>query len=117
MLVTYSSFLGALVAPPPSAASSAPPEWHRQVEWIKVLAENVMAAANDLRPVQVRRWLLRHTFVCVFIFNLFEYHCQARASLELMMKRQLEHRREETRAIHEYVLCGLSSNAWLNWTT
>ncbi|KAF8481858.1 MED7 protein-domain-containing protein [Russula ochroleuca] len=76
MLVTYSSFLGALLAPPP-ITSSAPPEWHRQVEWITILAQNVMAAANDLRPVQ------------------------ARASLELMMKRQLELRREETRAIHE----------------
>jgi mediator of RNA polymerase II transcription subunit 7 len=54
MLATYSSFLGALLAPPPSVASSAPPEWHRQVEWITVLAQNVMAAANDLRPVQVR---------------------------------------------------------------
>jgi len=77
MLVTYSSFLGALLAPPPSAASSTAPEWHRQVEWIKTLAQNIMAAANDLRPVQ------------------------ARASLELMMKRQLDIRREETRAIHE----------------
>ncbi|KAI0257047.1 hypothetical protein BJV78DRAFT_1159877 [Lactifluus subvellereus] len=36
MLVTYSSFL----------------EWERQVEWITTLAQNVMAAANDLRPVQ-----------------------------------------------------------------
>lgn len=55
MLVTYSSFLGALLAPPPSTSSSdAPPEWHRQVEWITVLAQNIMAAANDLRPVQVR---------------------------------------------------------------
>jgi mediator of RNA polymerase II transcription subunit 7 len=53
MLVTYSSFLGALLAPPP-ITSSAPPEWHRQVEWITILAQNVMAAANDLRPVQVR---------------------------------------------------------------
>jgi len=77
MLVTYSSFLGALLAPPPSAASSAPPEWQRQVDWITVLAQNVMAAANDLRPVQ------------------------ARVSLEHMMRRQLELRREETRAIHE----------------
>ena len=54
MLVTYSSFLGALLAPPPSATSNAPPEWHRQVEWITILAQNIMAAANDLRPVQVR---------------------------------------------------------------
>jgi len=77
MLVTYSSFLGALLAPPPSVASNVPPEWHRHIDWISVLAQNVMAAANDLRPVQ------------------------ARASLELMMKRQLELRREETRAIHE----------------
>ncbi|KAH9960785.1 MED7 protein-domain-containing protein [Lactifluus volemus] len=77
MLVTYSSFLSALLAPPPSARSTGPPEWERQVEWITTLAQNVMAAANDLRPVQ------------------------ARASLELMMKHQLELRREETRAIHE----------------
>lgn len=77
MLVTYSSFLSALLAPPPSVTSTTPPEWHRQVEWITTLAQNVMAAANDLRPVQ------------------------ARASLELMMKRQLELRKEETRAIHE----------------
>src|SRR6266702_1715345 len=55
MLVTYSSFLSALLAPPPSATSATPPEWHRQVEWITTLAQNVMAAANDLRPVQVRR--------------------------------------------------------------
>src|SRR5216683_2603207 len=55
MVVTYSSFLGALLAPPPSTASSAPPEWQRQVNWITVLAQNVMAAANDLRPVQVCR--------------------------------------------------------------
>jgi mediator of RNA polymerase II transcription subunit 7 len=77
MLVTYSSFLSALLAPPPSTTSPTPPEWHRQVDWITTLAQNVMAAANDLRPVQ------------------------ARASLELMMKRQLELRKEETRAIHE----------------
>jgi len=77
MLVTYSSFLGDLLAPPPPTASNVPPEWQRRVDWITILAQNVMAAANDLRPVQ------------------------ARVSLELMMKRQLELRREETRAIHE----------------
>ena len=102
MLVTYSSFLGALLAPPPSAASNAPPEWHRQVEWITVLAQNVMAAANDLRPVQVRLFV---PCLCVCVGDGFRGgSCvQARASLELMMKRQLELRREETRAIHEFV--------------
>lgn len=55
MLVTYSSFLGSLLLPPPSTDSSARPEWERRVEWITVLAQNVMAVANDLRPVQVRR--------------------------------------------------------------
>ncbi len=95
MLVTYSSFLGALLAPPPGAASDTPPEWHRQVEWITVLAQNIMAAANDLRPVQVRI-----TMVYVSVYDI-EVSCQARASLELMMKRQLELRREETRAVHE----------------
>ncbi|TFY79309.1 hypothetical protein EWM64_g4707 [Hericium alpestre] len=77
MLVTYSSLLNALLAPPPSIPSETPPEWQRQVEWITVLAQNVMAAANDLRPVQ------------------------ARANLESMMQRQLENRKEETKAIHE----------------
>ncbi|TFY72420.1 hypothetical protein EVG20_g590 [Dentipellis fragilis] len=77
MLVTYSSLLGALLAPPPNPSPEVPPEWQRQVEWITVLAQNIMASANDLRPVQ------------------------ARANLEIMMKRQLEVRKEETRAIHE----------------
>ncbi|ESK98100.1 mediator subunit med7 [Moniliophthora roreri MCA 2997] len=76
MLVTYSSLTAALLAPPPTASSTAPPEWQRNVEWITVLAQNLMAAANDLRPVQ------------------------ARVHLEHMMKRQLEFRREETAALH-----------------
>jgi mediator of RNA polymerase II transcription subunit 7 len=45
------------------------------------MAQNIMAAVNDLRPVQ------------------------ARCNLELMMKRQLDLRREETRLLHEYVRC------------
>jgi len=76
MLATYSNLLSALLIPPPTASSSEPAEWQKHVEWITVLAQNIMAAVNDIRPVQ------------------------ARASLELMMKRQLELRREETKALH-----------------
>jgi mediator of RNA polymerase II transcription subunit 7 len=43
------------------------------------MAQNIMAAANELRPVQ------------------------ARGNLELMMRRQLDLRREETRVLHGYV--------------
>ncbi len=53
MLVTYSHLLDALLLPPPTASSTEPPEWHRHIEWITVLAQNLMAAANDMRPVQV----------------------------------------------------------------
>ncbi|KAG1760373.1 MED7 protein-domain-containing protein [Suillus occidentalis] len=76
MLVTYSNLTDAILAPPPPPSSSAQPEWQRQLEWITILAQNLMAAANDLRPVQ------------------------ARGNLELMMQRQLELRREETKSIH-----------------
>ena len=30
------------------------PDWQRHIEWITVMSQNIMAAANDLRPVQVR---------------------------------------------------------------
>jgi len=76
LLVTYSRLLNALLAPPPTVSSAAPPDWQNQVEWVSVLAQNIMAAANDLRPVQ------------------------ARVNLELMLRRQLELRREETKTIH-----------------
>ena len=56
MLVTYSHLLNALLAPPPPAASGAPPEFARHLEWIKVLSQNLMAAANDMRPVQVTQY-------------------------------------------------------------
>ncbi|EIN14037.1 hypothetical protein PUNSTDRAFT_117642 [Punctularia strigosozonata HHB-11173 SS5] len=75
-LVTYSALVKSLVAPPPPPGSDVPPEWQRHIEWITVLAQNMIAATNDLRPVQ------------------------ARANLELMMRRQLELRKEETAAIH-----------------
>lgn len=53
LLVTHSNLTGAILAPPPPPSSTVPPEWQRHVEWITVLAQNLMAAANDLRPVQV----------------------------------------------------------------
>jgi mediator of RNA polymerase II transcription subunit 7 len=51
LLVTYSSLLASLLAPPP-ISEDTPPEWRRHVEWITILSQNLMAAANDLRPVQ-----------------------------------------------------------------
>lgn len=53
LLVTYSALASSLLAPPPTSSSSAPPDWQRHVEWITILGQNIMAAANDLRPVQV----------------------------------------------------------------
>ena len=79
LLVTYSKLLSSLLAPPPTNSSEGEAEWKQHLEWINILAQNIMAAANDLRPVQ------------------------ARGNLELMMRRQLELRREETKAIHSYV--------------
>ncbi|TFK30836.1 hypothetical protein FA15DRAFT_699260 [Coprinopsis marcescibilis] len=74
LLVTYSNVIALLVESPP--ADDAVPEWQRQVEWIVLLSQNLTNAANNIRPMQAR-------------FNL-----------ELMMKRQLELRREETKSIH-----------------
>ncbi|KAF7307184.1 Mediator of RNA polymerase II transcription subunit 7 [Mycena indigotica] len=76
LLVTYSSLTKAVLAPPPTQPTTQIPEWQEKVEWITILAQNLMAAANDLRPVQ------------------------ARGNLELMMQRQLDLRREETKALH-----------------
>ena len=80
ILVTYSKLLDSLLAPPPTSSSQLEAEWKQHLEWINILAQNIMAAANDLRPMQ------------------------ARGNLELMMRRQLELRREETKAIHTCVL-------------
>lgn len=46
-----------------------PPEWTRHVEWITILAQNIMAAANDLRPIQVIVSML-----AMFIPFLICYH-------------------------------------------
>jgi len=76
LLATYSSLTASVLAPPLNPALTANPEWQRHLEWITVMAQNIMAAANDLRPVQ------------------------ARGNLEIMMRRQLDLRREETRGLH-----------------
>lgn len=77
MLVTYSSLLGSLLEPPNTRSTAhLQPEWQRYVEWITTLSLNLMAAANDLRPMQ------------------------AQVNLEMMMTRQLELRREETKQLH-----------------
>jgi hypothetical protein len=44
----------ALLEPPPSASAEHPPDWQRHLEWITTMCQNIMAAANDLRPIQVR---------------------------------------------------------------
>jgi mediator of RNA polymerase II transcription subunit 7 len=76
ILRTYSTLTTSLLAPPPTVTSTTAPDWEQHVEWITVLAQNIMAAANDLRPVQ------------------------ARGNLELMMKQQLALRKEETKTLH-----------------
>ncbi|KAJ7103286.1 MED7 protein-domain-containing protein [Mycena belliarum] len=76
LLVTYSSLTSSVLAPPLPMSATEAPEWQRHVEWITVLGQNLMAAANDLRPVQ------------------------ARGNLELMMRRQLDLRRDETKTLH-----------------
>jgi len=44
--------MGSLLVPPPTALDVRP-EWERHFEWINVLSQNLMAAVNDLRPIQV----------------------------------------------------------------
>ena len=101
MLVTYSSLLGSLLEPPNTiSTANLQPEWQRYVEWITVLSQNLMAAANDLRPMQVCIYLPRHRLNGIPHFNL---NLQARVNLEVMMTRQLELRREETKQLHLYV--------------
>lgn len=55
LLVTYSYLTSALLAPPltNSSRENVEPEWKRHVDWISILSQNILAAANDLRPVQV----------------------------------------------------------------
>ncbi|KAH8835784.1 MED7 protein-domain-containing protein [Flagelloscypha sp. PMI_526] len=79
LLLTYNNLTASLLNPPPLEDDEHPPpqpDWVKSVEWLTLLGQNLMAAANELRPVQ------------------------ARGNLELMMKRQLEHRRNETAELH-----------------
>ena len=75
--------LGALLLPPSSLTQNhgdeLPAEWQQQADWLGILAYNLMAGANDYRKAQ------------------------ARINVEEMMTRQLEVRRAETQAIHEYI--------------
>lgn len=71
LLHTYSSFLSSILAPPPSQTSDVPPDWQRLVEWMRVMGQNIMGAANDLRPVQVCycALCLVHIFESFFFFG------------------------------------------------
>ncbi|EGN97844.1 hypothetical protein SERLA73DRAFT_182601 [Serpula lacrymans var. lacrymans S7.3] len=75
-LVSYSTLTSSLLVPPASLSSTAPAEWQQHVDWVTILSQNILAAANDLRPVQ------------------------ARGHLEHIMKQQLDLRRGETNAIN-----------------
>jgi hypothetical protein len=61
---------------PPRAIQQTEPEWHRKAEWIRLVAINMISAVNELRPMQ------------------------ARETLELTLRTQLENRRQETARIH-----------------
>lgn len=54
LLASFSALTSSLLLPPPPVFSTTPPEWQRHVEWISIMSQNIMAAANDLRPVQVK---------------------------------------------------------------
>ncbi|KAF9503898.1 hypothetical protein BS47DRAFT_1386358 [Hydnum rufescens UP504] len=78
LLLEYHSLVGALLIPPPPMLPDVPQEplWAKHIDWIGLVALNMVAAVNELRPIQ------------------------ARGTLELALKNQLAARREETRAIH-----------------
>jgi mediator of RNA polymerase II transcription subunit 7 len=84
MLVTYSSLTKSLLSPPPPPPSDPDgamqyAEWQPHNDWLRILSENLIAAANDLRPLQ------------------------ARVNIEHMLRSQLDTRRAETAEIHAYV--------------
>ena len=55
LLVQYSRLTKAVTIPPPrDLPPGAPSESQEMISWMKVLTQNLMATANELRPVQVR---------------------------------------------------------------
>jgi len=80
LLASYTNLLSAVVQPPLTTSdwkANREPEWTRHSNWIYVMGQNIMAAANEMRPAQ------------------------ARANVEGLLRRQLELRREETKKLHE----------------
>ena len=69
LLISYTSLISALLAPPPSLPTLPPPgpngelpptEPERLVEHIRIISSNMHHLVNELRPVQVRAICLRH---------------------------------------------------------
>lgn len=60
LLHTYSNFLSSIIAPPVPPNQDAPPDWERLLDWMRIMGQNIIGAANDLRPVQV--CLVPHSF-------------------------------------------------------
>jgi mediator of RNA polymerase II transcription subunit 7 len=97
LLFTYHSVLGSLLVPPYAKPPDQPEwkyEWERQIDWIKIVAINMISAVNELRPVQVG-------FDAGYRY-FFPADCttQARETLDLTLRSQLANRRQETKAIH-----------------
>lgn len=53
-MVTYNELLGALLIPPSHDPTVLqPPEFTQHLDWLRLNATNMIAAVNELRPVQV----------------------------------------------------------------
>jgi len=75
LLLSYSYLLKSILLPPPSIHTQDLHDWHRHLDWITVMSQNIIAAANDLRPAQ------------------------ARVNIEALIRNQIELRRSETQFI------------------
>lgn len=54
ILVTYNELLGALLIPPShDTALQQSPEFIQHIDWLRLSVTNMIAAINELRPVQV----------------------------------------------------------------